>query len=99
MSQLKIVNLGGYGNVQTNMLVYELENDILIVDCGIGFPTEEMLGVDVLIPDISYLKDKLSKIRGIVITHGHEDHTGGLPYIFPKLPNVPVISHPNFRPP
>jgi ribonuclease J len=92
MGQLKIINLGGYGNVQTNMLVYELDQDILIVDCGIGFPTEEMLGVDVLIPDISYLKDKLSKIRGIVITHGHEDHIGGLPYILPKLPDTPIYA-------
>lgn len=92
MNQLKIVNLGGSGNVQTNMLVYELEKDILIVDCGIGFPTEEMLGVDILIPDISYLKDKLANIRGIVITHGHEDHIGGLPYVLPKMPDVPVYA-------
>ena len=92
MGQLKIIPLGGFGNVNTNMFVYELDNDILLVDCGIGFPSEDMLGVDVLIPDISYLKDKLSKIRGLVITHGHEDHIGSLPYILPKLPDVPVYA-------
>jgi ribonuclease J len=90
--QLKIIPLGGFGNVNTNMFVYELDNDILLVDCGLGFPSEDMLGVDVLIPDISYLKDKLAKIRGLVITHGHDDHIGGLPYILPKLPGVPVYA-------
>lgn len=89
--QLKIVSLGGFGRVTTNMFVYEYGNDILLVDCGIGFPSEEMLGVDLLIPDISYLKEKEDRIRGIVLTHGHEDHIGGLPYIIPQLPNVPVF--------
>ncbi len=74
------------------MFVYELEDDILLVDCGMGFPTEDMYGVDILIPDITYLKDKLSRIRGLVITHGHEDHTGGLAYILPRLPNIPVYA-------
>jgi len=92
MDQLKIIPLGGFGNVNTNMFVYELENDILLIDCGLGFPTEDMLGVDVLIPDISYLKDKLSKIRGLVVTHGHDDHIGGLPYILPSLGNIPVYA-------
>lgn len=87
---LKIISLGGFGRVTTNMFVYEYGNDILLVDCGIGFPSEEMLGVDLLIPDISYLKSKLNNIRGLILTHGHEDHTGGLPYILPQLPNIPI---------
>ncbi len=89
---IKIVALGGYANVTRNMYIYEYKDDIVIIDCGIGFPTEGMLGVDLVIPDITYLKDKLSKIRGIVITHGHEDHLGGLPYLWPQLGNVPIFS-------
>lgn len=89
---LKIISLGGFGKVTSNMFVYELENDILLVDCGMGFPTEDMLGIDILIPDISYLMDKIHKIRGLVITHGHEDHTGGLAYILPKLKDIPVYA-------
>ncbi len=89
---LKIISLGGFGKVTANMFVYEFGQDIILVDCGMGFPTEDMLGVDILIPDISYLKPKLGKIRGMVITHGHEDHTGALPYILPQLGNVPVYA-------
>lgn len=89
---LRIVSLGGFGKVTSNMFVYEYGTDIVLVDCGMGFPTEEMLGVDIIIPDISYLKPKLEKIRGLVITHGHEDHTGALPYILPQLPRVPVYA-------
>lgn len=88
---LKILSLGGFGNINENMYVYETEKDILIIDCGVGFPEEEMLGVDLVIPDVSYLKDKKEKIRGLVLTHGHEDHIGGLSYILPQLPNnLPV---------
>jgi ribonuclease J len=89
---LKIISLGGFGKVTSNMFVYELEEDILLVDCGMGFPTEDMLGIDILIPDISYLKDKMHKVRGMVITHGHEDHTGGLAYILPNLKDIPVYA-------
>lgn len=93
-SSLKITSLGGFGDVNRNMFVYELPNDgdILIVDCGIGFPTDEMLGVDLLIPDISYLKNKEHRIKGMLISHGHEDHVGALPYILPNLPNFPIYA-------
>src|SRR3989344_9392287 len=92
-NQLRIISLGGFGNVTTNMYVYELlpQGDILLIDCGIGVPSEEMLGVDLLIPDTSYLKDKIGRIKGLVLTHGHDDHTGALPFILPHLP-VPVYA-------
>lgn len=89
--QLKIIPLGGNGEVTKNMYVYEYEDHQLIVDCGIGFPNQSMLGVDVLIPDIDYLEKNPKKLHGIVVTHGHEDHIGGLPYILPRLPkDLPV---------
>lgn len=90
--ELKITSLGGFGEVTRNMYCYEYGDDILLIDCGIGFPTEEMLGVDLLIPDVGYLKDKKDKIRGMILTHGHEDHIGGLPYILPQLPNFPIYT-------
>lgn len=82
---LKLIPLGGIGDVTKNMYVYEYGGDIIIIDCGIGFPDETMLGVDLVIPDITYLEDKIRNIRGIVITHAHDDHIGGLPYIWPRL--------------
>lgn len=90
-NQLKIISLGGSGEVTRNMYVYEFGNDQLIVDCGMGFPTPDMLGVDLLIPDIDYIEKSKKHLHGIVLTHGHEDHIGGLPYILPRLPkNLPV---------
>lgn len=84
-SKLSLLPIGGIGNVTKNMYVYEYEGQLLIVDCGIGFPDSSMLGIDVLIPDISYLQDKLDRIVGMVLTHGHDDHIAGLPYILPQL--------------
>lgn len=88
---LKIIPLGGVGDVTKNMYAYEYGDDIIIIDCGVSFPDTEMRGVDLVIPDINYLRDKKSKIRGILITHGHDDHYGALPYIWPEL-NVPIYS-------
>lgn len=90
MDTLKLLPLGGIGGVTKNMYVYEYAGRILIVDCGIGFPQNNMLGVDVLIPDISYLRDKLDQIEGILLTHAHDDHIAALPYILPELPDLPI---------
>lgn len=90
-NKLKIISLGGFGRVTSNMFAYEYDEDILLIDCGMGFPTEDMLGVDILIPDIGYLRSRKAKIRGMVLTHGHEDHTGALPYILPEI-NVPIYA-------
>ena len=89
VKKLKIIPLGGLNEIGKNLTVFETEKDILILDCGVAFPDEEMLGVDLVIPDFSYLLKNEDKIRGIVLTHGHEDHIGALPY-FLKQVNVPV---------
>lgn len=87
--RLRIISLGGV-DVTRNMHVYETEKDIIIIDCGIGFPDENMPGIDLIIPDITYLRDRMNKIRAMFITHGHEDHRGSLPYILPELPKIPI---------
>ncbi len=97
MFKLRFVPIGGMTDVTKNMYAYELYEDdllkdILLVDCGIGFPKEKELGVDFVIPDISYLQDKIDKIRAIVLTHGHEDHTSALPYLYKSLGRPPVFA-------
>lgn len=88
-SKLKIIPLGGLNEIGKNMTVFEYADDIFVVDCGIAFPDEDMPGVDLVLPDMTYLERNIEKVRGFVITHGHEDHIGALPYVLKKV-NVPV---------
>ena len=93
ISKLKIIPLGGLGEIGKNMTVFEFGGDIIVVDCGMGFPDEDRYGVDMVLPDISYLKANASRVRGIIITHGHEDHIGAVPYVLKEL-DVPIYTMP-----
>lgn len=93
ISKLKIIPLGGLGEVGKNMTVFEFGSDIIIVDCGMGFPDEDMYGVDIVLPDFSYLKANANRIRGLILSHGHEDHIGAVPYLVREL-DVPIYTLP-----
>ena len=90
-SRLKIIPLGGLEQIGMNITAFEYEDSIIVVDCGLSFPADDMLGIDLVIPDVTYLKDNISKVKGFLITHGHEDHIGALPYVLRDIP-VPVYA-------
>ncbi|MBU1148521.1 MBL fold metallo-hydrolase, partial [Patescibacteria group bacterium] len=89
-TKLKIIALGGLEEVGRNMMLIEYGPDILIIDMGLQFPEEDMPGIDYIIPDITYLKGKEKNIKGIIITHGHYDHIGGIPHLLPRLGMPPI---------
>ena len=88
-SKLSVIPLGGLEQIGLNITAFRYEDSIIVVDCGLAFPADDMLGIDLVIPDITYLLENADKVKGFVITHGHEDHIGALPYILKQL-NVPI---------
>ncbi len=91
VSKLKIIPLGGLEQIGMNITAFEYEDSIIVVDCGLSFPDDDMLGIDLVIPDVTYLKDRIDKVKGFMITHGHEDHIGALPYVLRDI-NVPIYA-------
>mgnify|MGYP002730509804 FL=1 len=90
-SRLKIIPLGGLEQIGMNITAFEYEDSIIVVDCGLAFPDDDMLGIDLCIPDITYLMDHMDKVKGLMITHGHEDHIGAIPYVLKQL-NMPIYA-------
>ena len=89
--KLRIIPLGGLEQIGMNITAFEYEDSIIVVDCGLAFPEDDMLGIDLVIPDVTYLKDNADKVKGFVITHGHEDHIGALPYVLKEI-NLPIYT-------
>ena len=90
-SKLKIIPLGGMEQIGMNITAFEYEDSIIVVDCGLAFPENDMLGIDLVIPDTTYLKENIDKVKGFFITHGHEDHIGAIPYVLRDI-NVPIYA-------
>ncbi len=88
---LRVIPLGGYGEIGRNMTVFEYGDDLVVVDCGVSFPEEEMLGVDLVLPDITYLREHANRVKALLITHGHEDHVGAIPYLLPQI-DAPIYA-------
>ncbi len=89
--KLRIIPLGGLEKIGMNITAFEYEDSIIVVDCGLAFPEDDMLGIDLVIPDVTYLKDNIQKVKGFVITHGHEDHIGALCYVLREM-NLPIYA-------
>ena len=83
---LKVIPLGGLGEIGMNITAFEYDDSIVVVDCGLMFPEDHMLGIDIVVPDVSYLIENKEKVKAFFITHGHEDHTGGIPFVLPHVP-------------
>ena len=90
-SSVKIIPLGGLEQIGMNMTAFMYEDSIIVVDCGLSFPDDDMLGIDLVIPDVTFLKENIDKVKGFVVTHGHEDHIGAFPYVIKEV-NKPIYA-------